>query len=81
MSDFQEHCTLRPGQSGPGTTRATRVCRSQLGGVDLLQSGPTDRHVRLLEGVHGSMSLIKAALWTQILKEQSHYLALEEGLT
>ena len=29
----------------------------------------------------GSMSLTKAALWTQILKEQSYYLALEEGLT
>ena len=55
MPDFQDHCTVRPGLSGQGTTRATRVCRS-LGGVDLRQFGPPDRHVRIPDRVLGSMS-------------------------
>ena len=52
MPDFQDHCTVRPGLPGHGTTRATRVCRS-LGGVDLRHFGPPDRHVRLPDTVHG----------------------------
>ena len=42
------YCTGLPGH---GTTRATRICCS-LGGVDLRQFGPPDRHVKLPDRVH-----------------------------
>ena len=47
MPDFQDHCTVRPGLPGHGTTRAMR------GGVDIRHFGPPDRHVRLPDTVHG----------------------------